>query len=113
MLTLSDRLFFPPVVETEEATTNGTGHTETEEKSEKEETPQRTRETDENTDTKETSTNGGEQHDSGDESWEEVEMEKSELELKLEAEAEEVAQKLPDPPTSDPAEVEEAKKKGE
>lgn len=109
-----DRLFFPPVVETEEATTNGTGNKETEEKSDKEETPEDTKETDENTDTKETSnTNGGKQDDSGDESWEEVEMEKSELELKLEAEAEEVAQKLPDPPTSDPAEVEEEKKKGE
>jgi hypothetical protein len=98
------RLFFPPVVEGEGAT-NGNGK-ETEEKSE-EETIDKDKEAEDKTD--ETNTNGAKEEDSGDESWEEVE--KSELEL--EAEAEEVAQKLPDPPTSDPAEVEEEKKKGE
>jgi hypothetical protein len=100
------RLFFPPVVEGEGAT-NGNGK-ETEKKSE-EEAIDKGKEAEDKTN--ETNTNGAKEEDSGDESWEEVEVEKSELEL--EAEAEEVAQKLPDPPTSDPAEVEEEKKKGE
>ncbi|KAK1831862.1 hypothetical protein QBC39DRAFT_382031 [Podospora conica] len=83
-------LFFPPVVEGQEAAANGK---------------------EEETEEAEAKTNGKDkkEDDSGDESWEEVE--KSEIEL--EAEAEEVAQKLPDPPTSDPAKVEEEKKKGE
>lgn len=107
------RLFFPPVVESDEAATNGTDN-ETQEKKAEADTDAKDKEMDDTTKdiedkAKDTSTNGGKQDDSGDESWEEVEMEKSELEL--EAEAEEIAQKLPDPPTSDPAEVEEEKKK--